>query len=101
MIIQKVNKKKMFLNAAALILILGAIGYLILTNFVNFGKDADGKKIVFTLSEKPVKIKKTYSNLKFFDDSFFKSDVFEDLTEIKMPINKKLEFGKRNPFVKE
>ena len=101
MIIQKVNKKKLIINVAALVLILSIIAYLIFTRVLDLGGGDVKSKKILPVSESPVTIIKKYKNLKAIDDGFFDSETFQDLVEIKVAPREELEIGKENPFVKD
>lgn len=93
----KVDKKKMVQYGVILLIVFGAIGYLIYTNFLSTGKDTAPKNTTPGTSAQTTKTKEIIN----FDDKILDEKSYKTLKEYKYEPTDydDIKTGKKNPFI--
>ena len=97
MIIKKVDKKKLYINIAALIVVFGLIAYLLLNSFSFSSSEKTNETITDEVSMN-IRIEQKYSSLKKINLELFDEGKYKNLREPRRPNRPKLEKGNLNPF---
>ncbi len=97
MIIQKVNKKKLYINIAALVVVFAITIYLLLPSLSSFGAKKT-EKLIGGEQGLDVKIIKKYSSLKRINLELFDDERYLNLREPRRNNYPELEKGNPNPF---
>jgi flagellar basal body-associated protein FliL len=99
MIIQKIDKKKLYINISVLVIIFGLIGYLLLSSFVFNGSKDEDVIIVGEVAE--VEIDAKYKDFKKINLDIFEDNRYGVLREPIIGLRLELEKGNPKPFEKE
>lgn len=102
MIRQKINKKKLYMNIAVLVLVFSLIGYLILSNFVSVSSEDENNNIIM-IDETPevVVVDIKYKDLKKVDTGIFQDERYLFLRDLANSSYFEVEKGNLRPFEKE
>ncbi|MDA3840737.1 MAG: hypothetical protein PF572_06675 [Patescibacteria group bacterium] len=100
MIIQKANKKKMYINIVVLVVVFGLIAYLLISNFGSFGSSEEENPLA-TDAGGPVPVVIKYSNLKKISLDIFEDKRYKDLVEMPEGFRPNFKKGNSNPFSAE
>ena len=99
MIIQKTNKKKLYINIGAIAVIFILIAYLLYTSFYS-GK-GEPTDIVIDSENMNVIIVQKYKSLKQINLELFENENYLDFKESKKVYHPEVEKGNVNPFKKK